>query len=130
MTNESNEPKTPAALADQAAEAVRSLNHATLSARPGWEHPVDAYDVVGDLARMAMMLPQAIEQTGKFFDALVADGHVGVDGFGREKGTTVETMSAELAGALVDAAALARHLHEQLNIAHGALSSATYVHGS
>jgi hypothetical protein len=124
------EPKTPAALADQAAESIRSLNHATLSGRPGWEYPSDAYDVVGDLARLVMMLPQAIEQCGKFFDALVEAGHVGVDGYGRERGTTVPTMQEQVAAGLVDAAAYARHLHACLTTAHSALSTATYTNGA
>jgi hypothetical protein len=123
------EPKTPAALADQAAESIRSLNYATLSKRDGWEYPADAYDVVGDLARLVAMLPQAIEQTGKFFDDLMANGHVGIDGDGRERGTTAPMIQAELAGALGNAAELARHVYEELNIAQSALSSATYTNG-
>jgi hypothetical protein len=123
------EPKTPAALADQAAESIRSLNHATLSRRDGWEYPADAYDVVGDLARLVMMLPQALEQTGKFFDDLADNGHVGVDAAGRERGTTAPVMQADLAGALIKAVALAQQLHEELNYAQAVISHATYTNG-
>lgn len=121
--------KTPAALADRAAESIRSLNHATLSRREGWEYTADAYDVVGDLGRLVMMLPQALQQTGKFFDDLVDNGHVGVDEYGRERGTTVPAMQADLAGALIKAVALAQQLHEELNYAHAVLSNATYTNG-
>jgi hypothetical protein len=122
-----NAPKTPAALADEAAEAIRNLNHATLSRREGWQYPSDAYDVVGDLARLATMLPQALQQAGKFFDDLVESGHVGVDGYGQQRGQTVPLMQAEVTGALVNAISLAQHLYEELQIAHNALGSATYV---
>ena len=43
--------KTPAQLADDAAEAIRGLIHATMSTRPGWEYPADAYSVVGNRRR-------------------------------------------------------------------------------
>jgi hypothetical protein len=121
--------KTPAALADQAAESIRSLNHATLSKRPGWEYPADAYDVVGDLARLAAMLPQALQQTGKFFDDMADNGHVGVDAAGRERGTTAPVMQAHLAASLINAVALAGELYEELKEAHAALSHATYTNG-
>jgi hypothetical protein len=123
------EPKTPASLADRAAESIRSLNHATLSRRDGWEYPADAYDVVGDLARLVMMLPQALEQTGKFFDDLADNGHVGVDAAGRERGTTAPVMQAHVAASLINAVALAKELCEELNDAHAALSHATYTNG-
>src|SRR5213595_28204 len=56
---------TPAKHADNAYEAVRALNHATLGNRRGdedWQYPGDAYSVVGNLSQMAMVLPQALEQ--------------------------------------------------------------------
>ncbi|NED60209.1 hypothetical protein G3I15_04625, partial [Streptomyces sp. SID10244] len=74
------EPKTPAQLADDAAEAIRALNHATLSGRPGWEYPADAYSVVGNLGTLVMRLPQVLEQLTEFVEQLHADGHVKADG--------------------------------------------------
>jgi hypothetical protein len=38
--------KTPAQLADSAAEAIRALNHETMSSRADWEYPGDAYSTV------------------------------------------------------------------------------------
>lgn len=115
--------KTPSQLADQAAEAVRSLNHATLSKRPGWEYPSDAYDVVGNLARLAMVLPQALQQTGRFFDDLANTRHMGVDA----DGTSVVEMQVDLGAALTAAVGSAQVLYLQLSRAHAVLSHATYT---
>lgn len=124
-----DEQKTPAVLSGEAAAAVRSLNYATLRAGEGWQYPADVYDVVGDLGRMAMRLPQALQQAGKFFDDLADNGRVGVDADGRERGTTVPVMQAHVAAALMNAAVLAQQLNEQLREAHAALSHATYTNG-
>lgn len=71
--------RTPAQLADDAAEAIRALNHATLSRGDGWQFPSDAYDVVGGLDRMANGLQQTLEQTSRLLFDLHADGHVRSD---------------------------------------------------
>lgn len=115
--------KTPSQLADQAAEAVRSLNHATLSKRPGWEYPSDAYDVVGGLARVAMMLPQALQQAGRFVDDIANNGHMGVDAGGPD----VAAMQTDLAVELTNAVNSAQVLYLQLSRAHAVLSHATYT---
>jgi hypothetical protein len=111
--------KTPAELADDAAEAVRGLNHATLSTRAsGWEYPSDAYSVVGALARTAAGLPQALDQIAALLTAL--DGHLTSD-----RGT----LSADLVTAyasLDDASAAAQALYAALNAAHSGLSPLGY----
>lgn len=124
-----SDPKTPAVLADEAAESIRSLNHATLSKRPGWEYPSDAYDVVGDLGRLVMMLPQALQQAGKFFDDLADNGHVGVDSAGRENNVTARSMQIAVGNYLINAVAIATELYDELKDAHSALSYATYTEG-
>ncbi|MFJ6730029.1 hypothetical protein ACIQPQ_34530 [Streptomyces sp. NPDC091281] len=53
----------PARTASQAADTVRSLNHATIETSDDWKYAPHAYQVLGSLARLARMLPQAIEQT-------------------------------------------------------------------
>lgn len=66
--------------ATAAAEAVRTLNHAT---RPGVAQidVTDAYDLLGELALMASRLPQLLHQLETLLDALVeADQVLIVDG--------------------------------------------------
>lgn len=52
-----------AALAEQAAEAVRAINHATISGPP--MPAPDLYRVLGELAPMAHRLPQALDQLAR-----------------------------------------------------------------
>jgi hypothetical protein len=54
MTDE----KPPAELADQAAEAIRALNHKLISG--GLAYPADAYDTIGALRTLADRLPQSL----------------------------------------------------------------------
>jgi hypothetical protein len=110
--------KTPAQLADDAAEAIRGLNHATLSTRPGWEYPSDAYSVVGGLARAVGGLTQAADQIGALIEEL--DGHLTSD-----RGTLDADVIAAYA-ALADSTDAARTLYEALNRAHAALSPLGY----
>ena len=56
----SDSPDGTLALARTAAEAVRSLNHATLGGN-GLEQPADAYAVLGELSLAASRLPQLLE---------------------------------------------------------------------
>lgn len=53
---------TPAEHAETAAQAIRNLNHTTISPGDRWTYPADAADVIGSLAHLARILPQAIEQ--------------------------------------------------------------------
>lgn len=71
------EPRTPAQLADDAAEVVRALAHATLI-RPaaGWEYPGDAYSTVGNLATMAHRVPQALGQVESFVGEYADEGRL------------------------------------------------------
>jgi hypothetical protein len=82
---------TPAEAAQAAAEAVRSLNHAT-SGGTGYEYPSDLYDVVGALATLVMGLPQAIGQAVTWLEREHAAGRVGHDR--GQQFTTAEVYSA------------------------------------
>ena len=57
---------TPAGAAEGAAEALRTLNHLTLTAPtpgvPGWEDVGDIYRVLGELRVLTDRLPQACDQ--------------------------------------------------------------------
>lgn len=112
--------QTPATHADTASEAIRGLNHATLSRRDGWQYPGDAYSVVGNLAHIAAMLPQALDQIGALIEQLDTAGNLRSD---------KDTLTADLEntyGGLADAHDAARKLYEALNRAHGGLSPIAY----
>ena len=69
--SESPQAAGPTALARAAAEAVRSLNHATLGAEgPG--QPADACEVLGELSLTASRIPQLLGQAGRWPAAAVS----------------------------------------------------------
>jgi hypothetical protein len=94
--------------AERAAEAVRSLNHATIRSG-GYEWPADVYVVVGDLAVLAGRLPQALEQAGRWMQRAAAAGRVGHDA-GVDPAAAVANVLADLDEAIVTADRLARLL--------------------
>ncbi|WP_329332179.1 hypothetical protein OIU81_42170 (plasmid) [Streptomyces sp. NBC_01454] len=108
--------KTPAELSDAAAEAIRGLNHATQAAKDGFEHPGDAYSVIGN-PTLAQRLPQALDQIAQFVTRLETEGHLRSD---RERNLAdeVAAVTAGLRMSTDDAEALADHL----NAVHSALS--------
>src|SRR5260370_8271410 len=64
------------ALARSAAEAVRSLNHATLGG-DGLDWPAGAYEVLGELSLTASRIPQLLGQVGRWLAAALAPGRLG-----------------------------------------------------
>lgn len=56
--------REPQAIANAAAEEVRTLNHRTIDLK-AFQEPADVYRVVNELTRLVHYLPQAIEQTWK-----------------------------------------------------------------
>ncbi|RSS50088.1 hypothetical protein [Streptomyces sp. WAC01280] len=113
--------KTPAQLADTAGDAIRALNHATLSSpREDWQYPGDAYSVVGNLAYMARMLPQAIEQTAQLLKRLEGEGHLKSD-----RDTLAADLEAAYAG-LTIAAGAAETLRGALDRAQNGLGAVAY----
>lgn len=115
------EPKTPAQLADDAAEAIRALNHATQSSRPGWEFPADAYSVVGELGTLVMRLPQLLQQVEAHIQRLSDADHIRSDrgGDGAEEVTAARD-------ALGRASTDAVSMQAALDTAHSALSPLAY----
>lgn len=71
--------RTPAQLADDAAEAIRALNHITRVRQAGWEHPGEAYSTVGSLYEAAARLPQAIGQIHALMRSLEDSGRLRSD---------------------------------------------------
>jgi hypothetical protein len=107
-------------LARQAAEAVRSLNHAALGPG-GLRQPADAYDVLGELSLAASRLPYLLTQVGHWLAAALDAGQFGTDD-GTDPAGAVGTARAFLADARGTAAALARDLgraQQQLSAVHG-----------
>lgn len=74
-------PDDARALANQASEAIRVLNHATLPANgcPGLSSPSDAYRMVGTLAELASRMPQLLEQVSAFLQRQLQLDRVAVD---------------------------------------------------
>jgi len=108
------------ALARQASEAVRSLNHAALGPG-GLRQPADAYDVLGELSLTASRLPYLLTQVGHWLAAALDAGQLGTDD-GTDPAGTVSTARAFLGSARGSATALARalgHAQEQLSAVHG-----------
>jgi hypothetical protein len=108
------------ALARQAAETVRSLNHAALGPG-GLRQPADAYDVLGDLSLAASRLSYLLTLVGHWLAAALDAGQLGTDD-GTDPAGTVTTARAFLASARGTAAALARDLsraQQQLSAVHG-----------
>jgi hypothetical protein len=100
----------PAALARTAAEAVRSLNHATLGG-DGLRQPADAYEVLGELSTAASRIPQLLGQIGRWLAAALAAGQLGCDD-GTDPAAAVSGAWIFISGARGSAASLARDLEQ------------------
>jgi hypothetical protein len=109
-----------AALARQAAEAVRSLNHAALGPG-GLRQPADVYDVLGELSLAASRMPFLLAQVGRWLAAALDAGQLGSDD-GTDPAGTIGTARAFLGAARGSAACLARDLgraQQELSAVHG-----------
>jgi hypothetical protein len=116
--------KDPAQLADDAAEAIRAINHLTLTRSAGdgsWGYPSHVYRTVGSLSRMAMMLPQALEQDTRFIADLNESGHLRSD-----RGQLEEDLSEVFHG-LDEARIAAERLYGALSRAHSGLAHLGYT---
>ncbi|MFI9765766.1 hypothetical protein ACIHJG_02710 [Streptomyces sp. NPDC052415] len=107
-----------AALADQAAETIRSLNYATLPDASGLAFPGDAYSTIGNLSTLAMRLPQALHQVQAFIDRQHENG----DLYSDQGPEDLVARIASLRGATGDAVRAAEALLDALDQAHIALS--------
>ncbi len=90
--------KVPGQWADDAAEAVRALNHATLRAAGGYVWPADVDAVVAHLTVMIMRTEQALRQGYGWLARAAQAGAVGHDA-----GADVAGELAELRTATVEA---------------------------
>ena len=104
------------ALARTAAEAIRGLNHATLSGN-GLGQPADAYVLLGELSLAAAGLPQLLGQVGRWLTTALGAGELGCDD-GTGPAAAVSGAWLFIADARTSATALARALdHAQQQIA-------------
>ncbi len=110
----------PAALAGDAAESVRALNHATRPGAGGLVFPADAYDVTGQLSLLASRLPQALAQLLAFLQDEVRAGHVVIVA-GEHAGEPAAAL-ATVTVSLDAAVAAARRLHQALDAAPNQLT--------
>jgi ribulose-5-phosphate 4-epimerase/fuculose-1-phosphate aldolase len=98
--------------AEAAAESVRAINHALYT---GLDNPGDAYTLVGHLAHLASMLPQALSMTRQAVERLERGGDLRSD-----RGTLANDLAAAYDG-LEQAAADAQTLYGSINRAHASL---------
>jgi hypothetical protein len=85
-----------------AAEAIRQLNHATLT-DPADFWPSDVYDIVSELQPMAYRIPQACAQLATILTSFVDDEHVRRDGGGDvEEAIGIAVGGLRRAGRLAD----------------------------
>jgi hypothetical protein len=70
-----NDAKSADDVADQAAEAIRKLNHQLLGG--GLEYPADCYDLIGSLHALAARLPQALGLVATWLEREQAAGNLG-----------------------------------------------------
>ena len=108
--SESPQAAGPAALARTAAEAVRSLNHATLGG-DGLRQPADAYAVLGELSLTASRIPQLLGQVGRWLASALAAGRLGCDD-GTDPAAAVSGAWLFISDARGSAAALSRDLSQ------------------
>lgn len=73
------ERRDPGAAVELAAEAVRVLNHFTLTppsaGTPGWEDVTDLYRVLAEVCILTERLPQAIGQLARHLERPIGDGY-------------------------------------------------------
>ncbi|MGV9226438.1 hypothetical protein ACWDPF_27640 [Streptomyces albogriseolus] len=112
--------RSPADISNDAAEAIRQLNHRTRTEHDDWQYPGDAYSTVANLAYLAGGLPQALAQIRALMQRLESSGNL------RSDKDTVGTDLSETFAGLDDARAAAEQLYAALNRAHAGLGSLAY----
>jgi hypothetical protein len=113
-----NDAPTVPQLADRAAEAIRSVNHATSALK----YPGDIYSTVANLKILAQRLPQTFQQLGARFAQLGHDGHLSIEP-GRGDLNEAQDQAYQ---ALYDAVVAAEAMGQALDRAHTALGPIGY----
>jgi len=111
--------------ADTATEAIRPINHLTLWG--GLADPVEAYQLLGDLAVLVYRLPQCLAQLARQLDDWHTAGRVRIDPgteFADNPALAIETATSYLRD---DAVPHAEQLAAALNQAQQPLAYASYA---
>lgn len=104
------ERRTPAEVADEIAELVRTLNYQTGAGRSiELEYPADLYSVVANLKIAAQRLPQLFDQMGRWLTAEYSAGRVAHD-HGGDASDYVQAVADALGRAGQDAETLTASL--------------------
>lgn len=121
-------PERTRQLADVAADAIRTLNYATMSDRGGLEYPGDAYELLGALVQLTQRLPQLSGQVAAWLDSEQAAGHLGEVPAprGRYGGDSARAVAAA-GSALAEAGRAAARLSSLLGEAQAAIAGVEYV---
>jgi hypothetical protein len=107
----------PARVLSDAAEQVRAFNHTSMSAAKNWEFPSHSYDALGNLAHLARMLGQAIEQATRPAMRTYEHGRIRID-----NGGDADAKIRELVKAREDAVRAADALAYAVQQMHNATS--------
>lgn len=96
--------------AEQAAEAVRALNHATITASEFCD-PADVYRLLGELGVMAQRLPQALAQLERILGWQTRSVVMGLD-----DGTPFDNVDVALAAARENLRDGVEHAHSLTDV--------------
>lgn len=112
--------RTPAQIANSAAEEIRALNHRTLDPR-AYTQPADVSDVVNALMTLVQRIPQALTQAETALRVQEERGAIRLDYGNGSQQELVSAFVAALTG-LQEGRGLLERAHEQLRDAAGPLS--------
>jgi hypothetical protein len=120
VTGQQDRVQAVADLANDAAEAIRSLNHATFPGADGLRWPFDAYDVLASMTLLTARLPQLLGQLDRWLTGEVEAGRVVVAGgdYADDPQAAAAVASHWLDHARINAAAL----HHALDAAQQAVA--------
>lgn len=89
--------RTPARIADAAAEEIRALNHRTLDPKASLPTPPDVAGVAEGINALLQRLPQALEQAGRALEGMADRNEIRMD-----NGADPARAAAEAGAALLE----------------------------
>lgn len=121
-TDSTTYPSMPAAaaLAGDACDAVRAINHLTLLEVDAFENASDVYDLLGHLRDLTRMLPQTLAQAARWLALAESQGRLSVDS--ESTPTGARRVVADAVALLTLAARAAAAAGDDLGDAHSAVA--------